>query len=430
MRVRTPLIGASLCLLAAPAWTPPVRAQGGDNPAALLKRSMDKYAAMPTFQADCAWSVQYPSTPGTTQKRVIRYARPNRFKIVSSGAQTHFEQTSVSDGKKLVEYSSFPGMGAMNYPAPASLSVAASMQMQHPMFCGTLLYKFFGGAAQYAALVDERKMPLKPGPAVTLDGQPCKTITFWAQGSMYGKTEVAIGAQDNLVHRIRYGSEPLLEQTRKMMQSPQMKAQMAQAAKGVSMEKLQQMMPTSSQTTEAYSHILVGQPIAPAVFAAAAPKGMKETNLMGRRAAASPLVSLGKPAPDIAVTGMDGAQKRLSDFRGKVVLIDFWATWCPPCRKSLPETQRFHTEYGGKGLAVLAVSNEQKPTVTSFLAQNKYTFPAYLDRGSVAERAYHVTGIPSVAVIDRSGRLSAFIVGLSSRETILAALQKAGLQTN
>ena len=141
-------------------------------------------------------------------------------------------------------------------------------------------------------------------------------------------------------------------------------------------------------------------------------------------------VPLGKSAPEITVTGMDGVPKKLNAFRGKVVMLDFWATWCPPCRKGLPETNRFHQEFGSKGLAVLAISDEKKATVAPFLTQNKYAFPTYLDKGDVTNKAYHISGIPTVAIIDKNGNLSSYLVGLSSRETLLAALKKAGLQTN
>ena len=124
---------------------------------------------------------------------------------------------------------------------------------------------------------------------------------------------------------------------------------------------------------------------------------------------------------------MDGVKKKLADFRGKVVLIDFWATWCPPCRKGLPETQKFYTEYGQKGLAVLTVSDETQPTVTAFLKKNNFTFPAYLDPGGATNKAYNIAAIPTVAIIDKNGKLAAYMVGLSPREAILAALKKAGL---
>ena len=109
------------------------------------------------------------------------------------------------------------------------------------------------------------------------------------------------------------------------------------------------------------------------------------------------------------------------------MLIDFWATWCPPCRKGLPETQKFFSDYADRGLQVLTVSDEPKATVQPFLDENKYTFPAFLDEDDVANKAYKIEVIPTLVVIDRSGNLIAYKVGLTPREDILSALKKAGL---
>ena len=427
---RTLRVLPELLTLTAVACSASVLAQAPATPAAVIKWSMGKYAQMPSFSADCTWNVAYPGTPGNTAQRTLQYAKPNRFKMVSTMSKGMFTQYSVSDGKSQVEYAKGAmTMPAQKFAAPPSLADAHTMYLQHPMFCGTLLYNFFGGAAKYPALVNEAKMPLAFGRDVTLDGEPCKTVIFWAQGQ-YGKTEVAIGAKDGLVHRIRYDSQPLMEQTRKMMQSPQFQQQMQKMNKsGKGMGDMAKMMPTTSDTTETYSHLAVGKPIAPATFAATVPAGLKTLDMaamMKQQARAT--LPIGKPAPNFTVVGMNGAKTRLSDYRGKVVLLDFWATWCPPCRKGLPETQKFHADYGQKGLAVLAISAENKPIVQNFLTQNKYTFPTYLDAGSVANKSYGITGIPTTVVIDRAGNVVAFMVGLNPRENILAALKKAGLK--
>ncbi len=414
------------------------------SPADLLKRTMARYAAMPTFQADCNWSAAYGGLPmATSTMRTVQYAKPNRFKVVTSHSAATMVQTSVSDGKKLVESSTGVGMPAQSSPAPASIADAASMQMGHPMFCGSLLYKFFGGQDRYSALVDTSKMPISLGSPVKLDGQQCRTVTFYAQGPMYGKTEVAIGTIDGLVHRIRYGSEPLMQMMQSpasqsmlkgILQSPAVASQLNKADSVTGRAAMQNALnsmknlPTSSLTTESYVHILVGKPIAPATFVTAMAKGQPVQEL-GGDAESKPPVALGKPAPDIRVIDINGAKRKLADFKGRVVLIDFWATWCPPCRKGLPETEKFFTKYGKKGLAVLTVSDEPKATVMPFVKENRYTFPVYLDPNDVTNKAYHIEAIPTTVVIDRNGRLVAYNVGLAPPEVISAALKKAGLAT-
>jgi peroxiredoxin len=432
---RALLAGAVIALAALPGAS---KAQAPGTPTAFLKWSMGRYKALTSFQAECQWSVAYggpPSGPGRV--RTIQYAAPNRYKIVSDNKAGDnkagdFVQTSVSNGKQTVEYSSIADLGAQTYPAPTSLAAAKTMQMMHPMFCGTLLYQFFGGPDNYAALVDAGKGLVRFGPDIALDGVRCKMLRFYAAGPYYGHTEAAIGVRDGLVRRIRYDSEPLM----KMMQSGEMKQLMQQAMndpkvkeklKGQDPTKLK--MPATSQTTELYTHLLVNKPIPASAFDTKLPEGVQATQMPGGSDEQKPPVALGQMAPDFEITSLDGKTAKLSDFRGKVVLLDFWATWCPPCRKSLPETQKLHQQYGEKGLAVLAISDEDSRTVTPFLKENRYTFPTYLDAKSVAGTAYNVSAIPTVAVIDRGGHLASYFVGLQEPETILAALQKAGLET-
>ena len=104
------------------------------DPRAFLAWSMDRYKALPSFQSEMDWSMAAGDMPAPNAKRQIQYAAPNRFKVVSTNA-SGFVQTSVSNGKTLIEYASAGGMGALKYDAPASLDRVTSMQMMHPMFC-------------------------------------------------------------------------------------------------------------------------------------------------------------------------------------------------------------------------------------------------------------------------------------------------------
>jgi peroxiredoxin len=117
-------------------------------------------------------------------------------------------------------------------------------------------------------------------------------------------------------------------------------------------------------------------------------------------------------APDFQVEALSGGKVKLSDFKGKLVLLNFWATWCPPCREELPSIQALWNKTKDKGLALLAVSvGESKQTVKSFVDRNKYLFPAYLDPSGQAGALYGARSIPTTCVIDKEGRLIAFIVG-------------------
>jgi thiol-disulfide isomerase/thioredoxin len=403
-----PVIAAALSAACMPFGNDSVAQTAPQDAVGFLKWSMDRHSYLRSYRAECAWSMGFGNMgAGPGSKRTIVYARPNRFKVVSSGPGG-FVQVSVCDGKTLTEFSSMKDMGALKYGAPSSLASVTSMQMQHPMFCGSLLYKFFGGAKGLDGLVQLSKGPIAFGNSVTVGAIPCRSVKFYATGQ-FGHADVAIGKVDGLVRRIAYDSEPLMEMV---------KGQIKEQLKG---------QPATSLTTETYSKLVVNRIVPSSAFTATLPAGQKVQS-MPAHAEQKPPVPLGRQAPDATVTSLTGMTTRLSSLRGKVVLIDFWATWCPPCRKGLPETLKLHQELVDKGLAVLAVSNEQKSVVGPFVAQNYPGLPAFLDASGKANRAYGVEAIPTVAVIDRSGRLSAYMVGLQSPETIREALNKAGLK--
>ena len=121
-------------------------------------------------------------------------------------------------------------------------------------------------------------------------------------------------------------------------------------------------------------------------------------------------VELDELAPDFRLTDLDGRVVMLSDFRGKTVVLNFWASWCPPCREEMPEFQALWDARGAEGsddLVVLAVNFLRDDTVgaaTNFIQANDFTFPVIFDttRGEVAAR-YGVRGLPATFFIDRNG---------------------------
>jgi thiol-disulfide isomerase/thioredoxin len=143
-------------------------------------------------------------------------------------------------------------------------------------------------------------------------------------------------------------------------------------------------------------------------------------------AAAGAPVKIGELVPDITVAGLDDKRIKLSSLRGKPVMLDFWATWCPPCRESLPHTQKVATLHGEK-IQVLAISNEDKAVIQTFMKNNKYTYPAYQDADNSAAMKYKVDGIPTFVVIDAEGKLVFYQSGYGGDTPIDEALAKVGV---
>ncbi len=141
-----------------------------------------------------------------------------------------------------------------------------------------------------------------------------------------------------------------------------------------------------------------------------------------------PLVDPGarRPAPDIQATGIDGSTWRLGDRKGKVVIVDFWATWCGPCRRTIPHLIDLQKEYGGRGLEVLGISLDRGgPTLVSpFMQQAGINYPVIVDgEGKWANQFGGVEGIPTFFLIDRSGRTAGQMVGALPKESIVQAVE-------
>jgi thiol-disulfide isomerase/thioredoxin len=148
------------------------------------------------------------------------------------------------------------------------------------------------------------------------------------------------------------------------------------------------------------------------------------------RAASEPASLKGKPAPAVALKTVDGKDVALADMKGKVVVIDMWATWCPPCKKSLPHLQKVATDkaLADKGLVVWALNaQETKAQVETFMKENKYTFTVPMDEKGAVLKAYFVSGIPTTIIVGRDGTVKEAFVGYGdgSDKLLDAAVDKA-----
>ncbi len=123
-------------------------------------------------------------------------------------------------------------------------------------------------------------------------------------------------------------------------------------------------------------------------------------------------------APDFTLSNLNGEKVALSSFRGKVVLLNFWATWCPPCRSEMPSMQAMYNELRDEGVEIVAVNlQEPEGTVTAFLEENGYDFPVLLDSGGEVGAMYGARSIPTTYLLDTGGSVVAMVVGAREWES-------------
>ena len=131
---------------------------------------------------------------------------------------------------------------------------------------------------------------------------------------------------------------------------------------------------------------------------------------------------------DFTLKDLHGKKVTFSSLRGKIVLVNFWATWCPPCRKEMADLDLIYTHYQSQGLVILSLSNENAFTVNSFIGPLGYHPPVLLDEGGKVAKQFHVDGLPRNFVFDRDGKLVAEAIDMRTQRQFFMMLAKAGLQ--
>jgi thiol-disulfide isomerase/thioredoxin len=148
------------------------------------------------------------------------------------------------------------------------------------------------------------------------------------------------------------------------------------------------------------------------------------------------VLKAGGPAPDFSLKDLNGRDERLADYKGKVVLVNFWATWCDPCREEIPWLIEMQEKYGAKGFTVLgiAMDEEGKPVVAPFVAKERYdvngqklpmNYPIVIGNESVAEKFGGLLGYPTSVLVSKDGKQLKKITGVINEEEISKLVEGA-----
>ena len=126
-----------------------------------------------------------------------------------------------------------------------------------------------------------------------------------------------------------------------------------------------------------------------------------------------PRLGKGVPAPDFALPDLDGNMINLADYKGKVVFLNIWATWCPPCVEEMPSMEKLYQELKAEGFEILAVSMDVAgaQAVLPFMKKYKLNFPALTDTEGALKSLYQTTGVPESFVIDKDGIIVEKVIG-------------------
>jgi thiol-disulfide isomerase/thioredoxin/outer membrane lipoprotein-sorting protein len=179
-----------------------------------------------------------------------------------------------------------------------------------------------------------------------------------------------------------------------------------------------------------YTVASINEPIPDALFTYVPPANFRELDKLEHRSTLPDTTLIGKPAPELTLNTLDGKPVALSSLRGKTVLLDFWASWCIPCRNQLPTVAKLYGEIKDQGLVLLGMDDDESPAIAQkFDQENQYDWPSLFDgMGHAGRKAFHVDAIPTLVLIDKSGMIVDIQVGAgpTTEPAVRAALAKQG----
>ena len=390
-----------LALIAATLLAAPAGAQPAPDARALLQQVTDAYRALTSYHYEGTMAIQMiGSGMDTTLTVPVTMAADRAGRSHVEVLNPAMSVVMVSDGKQTTTY--LPGLGQY-MRKPAEAPAGADSAMPRPPQ-GTPILRYFSPleglvsgsvtGSQAVALAGTSsdcwvvRVDVTPPGALSRDSTARSVTTYWV---------------DKARHLI------LRDSTHITMRNP---------ATGAPMEVRQATIWTLGR---------FDQPLEDALFAFTAPAGAREVASFGGPGSQAESELVGTKAPPFTLADLKGRNVSLASLRGRVVVLDFWATWCGPCRVEMPRVQNVHAAFKDRGLAVFGVNFAEEPrTVRTFMAKNtQYTFPILLDKDGAVGDKYKAVAIPTLVVIGRDGLIKAWHQGVRDEQVLRDAVAKA-----
>jgi thiol-disulfide isomerase/thioredoxin/outer membrane lipoprotein-sorting protein len=377
-----------------------------------------------------------PKTPadGTAILRRVAgvYAGAKRFELVGE-IQARLTTATIADSSAATFVAASAGGGKLR----DELTVPGAGMMR--VSDGAKSWIFDGQRGQYV----ENPQPIAtPEGMDSLQVRELGGIVGAILNSYRGVFEGADSVQVLRAETLRVGGKPrLCDVVRARYGTPagdrtMLRTYWVERQRGVVLQQQTTLRTTSDQgtTTRAelmtFRKVTIDQPVADSLFVFHPPPAARRVDRMaGLDPTAGEGELTGHPAADFSLSDLEGHAHRLSEERGKVVMLDFWATWCGPCRAQMPAVDKLYQEFKAKGLVVFAVNQrESAEKARAYLARFSYTTTTLLDQDGEVGRQYLVRGIPTLVIVGKDGTIVAHWIGVHPESMLRDALKKAGIE--
>jgi peroxiredoxin/outer membrane lipoprotein-sorting protein len=410
-KVLTALVQATILFLSISA-----SAQPTPDPHAILKKVNEAYRNLKSYQFEYKTvSDSKTERDGMTStmrdERLSRITavRPDRIHVETK--DSHSSVIFIANGQTVWMYSS--ELNAYTKRASGSVDLFAEAKRYDSRYermargVNTKLeeYAQLVKMEEYAQLVAEpHNLTLLPNETLTVEGRriPCYVLSIVRDtGSNRGATRYWIDRDRHLVLR------ESMDQTFRIGPGSVMR----------------------SMHLVNFMSAAINQPVADSAFSYTPPKSAIEVNRLDHEPLArkrnAPVNWIGQAAPNFTLTDLNGAKVSLQSLRGKAVLLNFWASWCGPCRAEMTHLEKLRREYENKGVIILGIDDEVAEVARDYLKRHEYTFNSLIDAERQVSQLYRISAIPQSFFITKDGKIAAYDLGMRGERELRDGIEKA-----